>query len=122
MVSEENFKKLVAEALDDLPDKFKEKLHNLAILVADRPSKEQLKKLKMNNNYFLYGLFEGYVQSKRINFGAVLPDRITIFRQSICGHSSSIEEIRNRVKSTVKHEIAHHFGSDEKGARKAGRN
>lgn len=120
-ITREKFEELVGEAIENLPDKFKGKLYNVAIFVEDCPSAAQLRKLGIGDNAILYGLFEGYAQAKRLNLGPVLPDRITIFRQAICGSSSSEQEVKERVASTVKHEIAHHFGSGEPGARKAGR-
>ena len=120
-INKEQFEQLVEEAIDSLPEKFKSKLYNVAIFVEDYPTKAQLGKLDRKNQYTLFGLFEGYAQAKRLNFGPVLPDRITIFRQPICKYCSSEQEVRQKVISTVKHEIAHHFGSGEDGARKASR-
>ena len=98
------------------------KMHNVAILTADSPTKEQLGKTgRHGRNYMLFGLFEGYGQSSRQNFGPVLPDKITIFRKPICSYASNIEEAKRQIISTIKHEIAHHFGSDEKGAHQAGK-
>lgn len=121
-ISDEQFEDLVNEALDSLPQFFKDKLHNVAITIDDKPTTEQLKKIKIGSGSVLYGLFEGYAQARRLNFGAVLPDRITIFRKAILDNCNSEEEIRNQIFSTVKHEIAHHFGSDEVGARQAAKN
>lgn len=121
-ISNEKFERIVAEAIDNLPEKFKEKLHNVAILVEDIPSKEQSKKMGVKSDYLLFGLFEGYIQSKRLNFGPVLPDRITIFKKAIMSQSENENDLRKRIESTVRHEIAHHFGSDETGARRASRN
>ena len=118
-INKEQFERLVGEVIDSLPEKFKSKLYNVAIFVEDYPTKAQLGKLDRKNQYTLFGLFEGYAQAKRLNFGPVLPDRITIFRQPICKYCSSEKEARQQVISTVKHEIAHHFGSGEDGARKA---
>ncbi len=121
-VSKEKFEKLVREALESLPEKFKSKLNNVAIFIEDYPTKEQLGKVgRGRNDYMLFGLFEGYAQAKKLNFGPVLPDKITIFRQPICKYARNEQEISQQVISTVKHEIPHHFGSDEKGARKASR-
>lgn len=116
------FEEIVADALDGLPEKFKKRLNNVAILVEDYPSKEQLKKMGVTSDYLLFGLFEGYIQSRRLNFGPVLPDRITIFKKAILSQSKDENDLKKRIESTVKHEIAHHFGSDESGARKASRN
>lgn len=120
-LSKKEFEKIVEEALDGLPDKFKSKLNNVAVFVEDEPGGEQLKKMKLRRGDLLFGLFEGYAQSKRLNFGPVLPDRITIFRKAILSQGADEKELKRKISSTVKHEIAHHFGSDEKGAAKAGR-
>ena len=121
MVSHEQFEKITAEVFDALPEKFRSHMHNVAILVEDFPSPEQRKKLRIRDKYGLLGLFEGYIQSSRRNFGPVLPDKITLFRVPIMQSCSTEDECRRQIEETLKHEIAHHFGSDEKGARKAGR-
>ena len=69
----------------------------------------------------LLGLYEGYHQSKRLDVGPVFPDRITLFKKPMESICKTEEELKNQVLKTVRHEIAHHFGSDEKGAQKAGR-
>jgi predicted Zn-dependent protease with MMP-like domain len=118
-IPQEQFEKIVSEALDNLPEKYKAKMHNVAILVEDFPTREQLGKTKNSNQYSLLGLYEGFIQSRRLNFGPVLPDKITIFRVPLMQTSDNIEECKKNIIDTVKHEIAHHFGSDEKGARRA---
>ena len=121
-IPKEKFTKLVEEALDALPEKFSERLHNVAIFVEDYPTRQQLGKTgRGRRDYMLFGLFEGYAQARRLNFGPVLPDRITIFRKPICEYARDEEEARREVISTLKHEIAHHFGMGEAGARKASR-
>lgn len=118
-ISDEQFEELVNEALDSLPQNFKDRLYNVAITIDDQPSPEQAKKIKVSRNVLVYGLFEGFAQSRRLNFGPVLPDRITIFRKSILHDNHTPDDIRRQIFNTVKHEIAHHFGSDEAGARRA---
>jgi predicted Zn-dependent protease with MMP-like domain len=118
-LSNEQFEELVSEALDSLPDNFKVKMNNVAIIIEDFPTKEQTKKLRLGSQYSLFGLFEGYIQSKRLNFGPVLPDKITIFKKPILQSCNDEIECRRQIFNTVRHEIAHHFGSDEKGARNA---
>jgi predicted Zn-dependent protease with MMP-like domain len=119
IISEEQFEILVSDALDSLPDNFKDKMNNVAIIIEDFPTKEQTKKLRLGSQYSLFGLYEGCVQSKRLNYGVVLPDKITIFRKPIMQSCSNEQECQKQIFNTVRHEIAHHFGSDEKGARKA---
>ena len=118
-IDREQFERIVEEAIGSLEDKFRKKLHNVAIFVEEWPSEVQLKKVGLKNKMTLFGLFEGYAQAKRLNFGPVLPDRITIFRQPIIRAYRAPEAIRKQIISTAKHEIAHHFGSDERGAGQA---
>lgn len=121
IISKQEFEKIVEQAVESLPDKFKSKLNNVAIFAVDEPTAEQLKKVNLRRGDLLFGLFEGYAQAKRLNLGPVLPDRVTIFSRAILSQTSSFKEAKNKIISTVKHEIAHHFGSDEKGAAKASR-
>lgn len=121
-ISREKFNGLVAEALDGLPEEISAKMNNVAVFVEDHPNAGQLKKISKKSGTVIFGLFEGYAQAKRLNFGPVLPDRITLFRQAICGNCSDEAEIKKQIISTLMHEIAHHFGSDESGARKASKN
>lgn len=122
-VSKAQFEKWVSEAIEGLPEKFLERINNLAFFVEDQPTDFQLKKAKLlgRRGVVLLGLYEGYHQSKRLDVGPVFPDRITIFKKSIESLSRTEEELKKQITSTVRHEIAHHFGSDEVGAQKAGR-
>lgn len=118
-ITTEKFNTLVSEAIDSLPEYFHEKINNLAFFVEDFPTKEQLGKVGRKGRHELLGLFEGYIQSSRKNFGVVLPDKITIFQIPMMENCQSEEEIKEKIAKVVRHEIAHHFGSDEDGARKA---
>jgi len=120
-INKQEFEKTVEQTLDGLPEKFKDKLNNVAIFVEDEPTEEQLDKVNLRRGDILFGLFEGYAQGRKLNFGPVLPDRITIFRKAILSQSDSASELKQKIISTVKHEIAHHFGSDERGAARAGK-
>jgi len=115
----ESFEKLVEEGINDIPQKFLDKIKNVGIVIEDDPSPEQLKKLKIRKNYFLFGLYEGIPKTKRWEYGQVLPDKITIFKNQIEKSAQSEEKIKKIVKETVWHEIAHHFGMDEKEVREA---
>ena len=121
-VSKEQFESWVAEAIDAVPEKFQEKINNLTFFVEDYPTEEQLKKAKLlgREGVLLLGLYEGYHQSQRLNVGPVIPDRITLFQKPLESLCATEEELKNQIFQTVQHEIAHHFGSDEPGARKAG--
>ena len=119
----EEFEKLVEEAVAEIPDKFLAQLKNVAVVVEDEPTAEQTEKLKLRKDLTLLGLYEGVPQTQRnAAYGMVLPDKITIFKNPIELVAQSAEEIKRLVQDTVRHEIAHHFGSDERGAEKAAKN
>jgi len=116
------FQKLVEEGVDLVPEEFLKKLENVVIVIEDEPSEFQKKSAKIREGVLLLGLYEGVPQSKRgPNYGMTLPDKITIFQKTIEASATSPEAIREIVKNTVWHEIAHHFGSGEKGAAAAAR-
>ncbi|PIR79917.1 MAG: hypothetical protein COU25_02890 [Candidatus Levybacteria bacterium CG10_big_fil_rev_8_21_14_0_10_35_13] len=108
------FEKLVGEALDSLPEEFAKKLNNVAVVIEDEPTLYQLRKSKILPTSLLFGLYEGVPQTKRGAYYSALPDKITIFKNSILYVSKTEEDVREQVRSTVIHEIGHHFGlSDE---------
>lgn len=104
------FEQLVSEALDSLPKEFAEKLNNVAVVVEDSPTEYQLRKSKLPAWALLFGLYEGIPQTKRGIYYSHLPDKITIFKNSIERVARTEEEIRAQVRATVIHEIGHHFG------------
>ena len=117
-MTSERFEELVNEGIRAIPEEFLAKLDNVAVVIENEPSLEQLKKLKIGKNSFLFGLYQGIPKIKRWGYGQVLPDKITIFKNPIEKMACSENEIREIVKNTVWHEIAHHFGLDEKEIRK----
>ena len=82
-------------------------------MVEDAPTDAQRKKLKLPENILLFGLYEGVPQTKRGNYYSSIPDKITIFKNSIEMVARTEEEIKAQVRSTVMHEIGHHFGLSE---------
>ena len=111
----EDFEELVARALDELPQGFQEKLMNIAIMVEDWPSRDQLASVGLRYRDELLGLYEGIPLTKRGWYEPPLPDRITIFQRPIEMTCPSEDEIVEAVQDVLRHEIAHHFGiSDER--------
>lgn len=115
----EKFEELVNEGIKAIPKKFLEKLDNVDIVIEDEPTPYQLRKLSARGGFLIFGLYEGVPQTKRWHYGQVLPDKITIFQKPIERVVHSEEEIKEIVKNTVWHEIAHHFGMDERRIREA---
>ena len=109
------FRALVEEALAELPQEFRERLDNVAIMIEDRPSAEEMASVGAEDRYELLGLYLGVPQTERDSgYHMVLPDRIVLYQKNIEDVCESDEEVRQEVKLTVAHEIAHHFGiSDE---------
>lgn len=126
-LSQKKFEKIVDDAVAKVPRKFLDKLSNVAIVVQDFPSPEQLAKLGVKTEkgrarpYLLLGLYQGVPQTKRWGGGSFFPDKITIFKKPIEYLSNSEEDVKRIVRDTVKHEIAHHFGMSEAEIRKAGK-
>ncbi len=118
-MDDKRFNKLVADALDSLPKEFGEKLNNVSVTVKDYPKPFQLWKGKVPPRGLLLGLYEGVPQTKRGIYYSNIPDKITIFKNSILRVARTDEEITAQVRSTVMHEIGHHFGLTEAELRKS---
>jgi predicted Zn-dependent protease with MMP-like domain len=115
----EAFEALVARAIDNLPPEFQRKLENVDIVVEDWPTPGQLRQAKHSRPTQLLGLYQGVPQTKRgERYGMVLPDKISIFQKPIEAQCRFGDEIEAKVEEVVRHEIAHHFGLDDKALRK----
>ena len=113
-MDKKKFEALVEEALEALPDTFKEKLDNVTVMVADRPSREVYEKTGSSPYSLIFGLYHGVPYKHRGPFyGNLPPDVIVIYQESIERIYSSEEEIRNKVIEVVVHEIGHYFGMDD---------
>lgn len=115
----ERFEALVGRAIDDLPLEFRSKLENVQVLVEDWATPHQLGRAKLSQRSQLLGLYEGVPQTRRgRGYGLVLPDKISIFQKPIEKQCRSEEEIEAKIGEVVRHEIAHHFGTDEETLRR----
>lgn len=119
-MEDSEFEKLVHQAIDSLPKEFLTKMENVAVVIADWPSQQQLNKLHQPGGLLL-GLYEGIPHTRRGNYGIgpTLPDKITIFKQPLLLISPTIEQLTQNVKNTVIHEIGHHFGLSDADIHKA---
>jgi predicted Zn-dependent protease with MMP-like domain len=115
----EKFEALVERAIGNLPPEFQRKLENVDIVVENWPTRGQLKQVKHSHPIQLLGLYQGVPQTRRgRGYGLVLPDKISIFQKPIEAQCRFADEIEAKVEEVVRHEIAHHFGLDEKTLRK----
>jgi predicted Zn-dependent protease with MMP-like domain len=103
-----DFERLVADALDLIPEALGRMMENVVVVVEDWPTVEQLG----GRRGTLLGLYQGIDLTRRspLSYGGVMPDRITIFRGPINRLAGSEAELVNMVTTTVIHEVAHHFG------------
>jgi predicted Zn-dependent protease with MMP-like domain len=115
------FEGLVAEALESLPDEIAGWLDNVAIVVADWPTPEQLAQGNVRPGSLLFGLYVGVPKTHRgFTYGEIVPDKIVIFQRSIERVCRTPAQVRECVRQTVLHEVGHHFGMDEAQLRDAG--
>jgi predicted Zn-dependent protease with MMP-like domain len=100
-VTRPRFEELVADALDSLPADLGAEMENVAVLVEDHAPGRSL-----------FGLYEGIPLTRRgpSSYAGVMPDRITIYQETICSVCSNEAEVVAQVRKTVIHEVAHHFG------------
>lgn len=113
LMTDEEFDKLIAKAMDELPQEYIKGLDNVAIVMADEPSAGQLGKAKAKKGYLLLGLYEGIPLTARgAGYNLVLPDKITLFKKPILELSEGSEDLFENIKRTLWHEIAHYYGLD----------
>jgi predicted Zn-dependent protease with MMP-like domain len=110
-LTDEEFDRLITRAMDELPQNYIQGLDNVAIVYADEPTEEQKIKMKLDDHHLLLGLYEGIPLTQRGNgYTFVLPDKITLFKNQILATVRSEDELFERIKRTLWHEIAHFYG------------
>ena len=105
----EAFETLVGEALATIPDELRVEMENVAIVIDDESPPGPL-----------YGLYEGIPLTNRGYYAGASPDRITLFLATICASADTAEELARRVRVTLLHEVAHHFGIGDARLRELG--
>lgn len=112
-LTDEAFDALITKAMDELPQEYIKGLDNVAILYADEPDEYQRQNSHLHDHDILLGLYEGIPLTKRgAGYTFVLPDKITLFKNSILQVVDSEEALFAQIKRTLWHEIAHYYGLD----------
>ncbi len=120
-LTEGEFEQLVADAVASLPHEIQQHMDNVAVTVADWPSPDELRRVRSGRGSLLFGLYEGVPLTKRGgHYNLVAPDRIIIFRGPLQNAFRTPEALRQQIRRTVVHEIAHHFGLSEARIRELG--
>lgn len=113
----EEFEGLTAKALRRLPKEFSSRLDNVVIIVKTTPDKAQVRRFGPG----LLGLYEGIsLLDRGTSYSGAMPDKITLFKSNIEAADGDEAALVDRIRHTVMHEIAHHFGMDDDELRAKG--
>ena len=115
------FERIVAEALDDLPQEFRRELDNVEVVIEDWPDRETLRLAGTQHPAALLGFYHGVPKTKRSRgYNLVLPDKISIYRRPILMQCRTDDQVRATVSRVLRHEIGHHFGISDERLREIG--
>ncbi len=113
-MTREEFESIVRQTVSDLPPELQRNIANVAIVVEEWPDDATLDDAEVDDPLDLFGFYHGIPLTERSqNYGLVLPDKISIYRQPISQASRTDAEIREVIQRTVRHELAHYFGIDD---------
>lgn len=115
-ITDDQFADMVGKALDELPQEYVQRLlKDVAVTWEDEPTPEQRIQLQLRDDQSLFGLYEGVPLTQRYVGGTKLtPDKITIFKYPILNYCHTMDELKDQIKKTVWHEMAHFFGLNHK--------
>ena len=117
-LTRKEFEELVVLALRRLPKFFKKKMKNVDVVVEDRASRDLLLETGLQSPFELLGLYQGLPLDRRgFYYGNVLPDKITLFQVPIESVCQTKEEIEEKVREVVIHEVGHYFGLNDERLR-----
>jgi predicted Zn-dependent protease with MMP-like domain len=126
-VSKARFAQLVERALAELPPQFARHLEEVPVEIKTRPSRKMLRDLGMAEDELLLGIYHGRALTERsVEYSAGRPGEgsplevIYVFQEDIELVSESEQDLVREVRTTVLHEIGHHFGLDEDELRNLG--
>jgi predicted Zn-dependent protease with MMP-like domain len=120
-VSADDFAELVEQALAEVPPEFEEMLEDISVEVLPEPMPRQRRAVGTRRGALLLGLYQGRPLTRRsVMDSGALPDVIHIFQNNLQQISSSREDLIRQIRTTVLHEIGHHFGLSEEDLKKLG--
>lgn len=108
--------RLVRQALEELPDFVKEKINDVNVVVQEEPSSEIIDEFLDDPDEEIFGLYEGDTVSGPSFFDTprIGGETILIFRGPLLRYCRSRKEVVEEIRDTVIHEVAHHFGIDDR--------
>lgn len=111
-VTDEQFQELIDQALGELPGEHVRRIENVAILYEDVPTPEQREQLALRHDQTLLGLYEGVPLPQRQGMTRLFPDKITLFKGPMVQQAANLADLKEDIKHTLWHEIAHYYGLD----------
>ena len=113
-MDEETFAEIVQEALESIPEGFRDYLKDIAVDVEDLPNEATCRQMKVRDRRELLGLYHGTPLTERhVEAPYRFPERIVIYQGNIERICRNRRQMVNQIRKTVLHEIGHHFGMDE---------
>jgi predicted Zn-dependent protease with MMP-like domain len=109
----ERFDRLVDRAVRSIPAPFRAALDEIALVIADEPTADQLREGGLGPDETLYGLYEGVPLDEWGGDWVPIPTRIVIFRLPLEEDFPDPEDLADEVRITILHELAHHLGIDD---------
>lgn len=119
-MEKEKFEQIVMDTLEELPDKFKERIKNLGVVIENRDIRPALDNNKNAGARLTLGLYQGLPATLRAGRRNLMPDKITIYKKALEKVSRNDVELEKNIKRVVLHELGHYFGLDEERLRKLG--
>ena len=117
-LTRKEFEEAVVAVLKRLPKFIKEKMENVDVVVENRASQYLLEEMGLHSPSGLLGLYQGVPLDRRgFYYGNVLPDKITLFQVPIESICKTKEEVKEKVREVVIHEVGHYFGLDDERLR-----
>ncbi len=108
------FERFVADALASIPQRFRDAMTNLVIVVEDEPGRELLREMEIEPPDTLFGLYQGTpLTERRWDYGNALPDRILLFQGPHEREADDEDDLVVSIGETLIHEIGHYFGLSE---------
>jgi len=117
-LAHESFEVLVERVLDGLPADIGRLLDNVAVVIEEEPSPQQLRESGMRPGETLYGLYEGTPAVEYAADWIPLPNKISLFRLPLEEDFPDPDDLADEVRRTVIHELAHHAGLDDERLRR----
>jgi predicted Zn-dependent protease with MMP-like domain len=111
-IKDEEFDELINLGIKALPKLYRERIDNVVFIVEDEPTQQQRMQLNLYPNETLFGLYEGVPLPARGGVMKLIPDKITIFKIPALMVSRDESELKEHIRHTIWHEVAHYYGLD----------